>query len=75
MIWVRRILTIPLGVLLLALLLVAVIALQIDGTFLDPDFYPQELDDANIYEFVLVDLATSALDEGRELTVEELGTS
>ena len=75
MIWVRRILTIPLGILLLALLVVAVTALEIDGTFLDPDYYTQELRDADIYEFALVDVTTSALNEGRNLTPEDLGTA
>ena len=61
----RRLLTIPLGLLLLVELLLALVALQISATFLDADFYPEELRKANIYGFVLVDVATSALDEAR----------
>ena len=60
---------------MLALLLAAVTALEINGTFLDPDFYPQELREANIYEFALVDVTTTALEEGRTLTPEDLGTA
>ena len=60
---------------MLALLLVAVTALEIDGTFLDPDYYPRELREADIYEFALVEVTTSALDEGRNLTPEDLGTA
>ena len=75
MIWIRRVLTVPLGMLLLALLMVALTALEIDGTFLDPEFYPRQLSEANIYKFVLVDVTTSALEEGRALTPEELGTT
>ena len=71
MIWVRRFITIPNGVLLFVLLLVTLVVLQINGTFLDPDYYPEELRKANIYEFALVDLLTSALDEARELDPPE----
>ena len=72
MIWIRRILTLPLGLLLLFLLFIVVFTLQVSGTFLNPGFYPKELSKANVYEFVLVDLTTSALDEARELTDEDL---
>ena len=71
MIWVRRFITIPNGVLLFVLLLVTLVVLQINGTFLDPDYYPEELRKTNIYEFALVDLLTSALDEARELDPPE----
>ena len=72
MIWVRRILTFPLGLLLFLLLLVALVGLQASETFLDPGFYTKELKKANIYEFVLVDLTTSALNEWRESDDESL---
>ena len=72
MIWVRRILTLPLGLLLFVLVFFAVFALEISGTFLNPSYYPKELKKANVYEFVLADLATSALDEARELNQEDL---
>ena len=67
MIWIRRILTIPFGVALLVLLLLAVVLLQVNDTSLSPDFYRNRLREVNIYEFVLNDLATSALDEARQL--------
>ena len=72
MIWIRRVLTFPLGLLLLVLLVVALVALQVSDTFLDPDYYPREFSKANIYEFALVDVATSMLDEVRELDREDL---
>ena len=67
MILLRRALTIPLGLLLLVVLLLALVLLQASDTILSPDYYPRLLGEANFYEFALVDLATSALDEAREL--------
>ena len=72
MIWLRRALAVPVGIVLLALLLLALVFLQISGSFLNPGFYTKELRKADIYEFVLVDVATSALNEGRELDASEL---
>ena len=71
MIILRRLLTIPLGFLLFVLLLVALIVLQVGGTFLNPGFYPEELRKAEFYEFLLVEVTTSALDEARERVVPE----
>ncbi len=67
MIWVRRGLTVPLGVILFVLMLGALIILQVSQTFLNPGFYIERLSKENIYEFILVDLATVALDDAREL--------
>ena len=71
MIWLRRILTIPLVLALLLLLLVALVVLQVSGTFLNPDYYPELLGESDAYEFLLVDVMTSALDEARELDEED----
>ena len=65
-------LTIPLVLVLLPLLLVALVVLQVSGTFLDPDYYPKLLRESDAYEFLLVDVTTSALDEARELDEEDL---
>ena len=67
MIWVRRALTVPLGILLLFVLGAAIVILEISDTFLDPGYYPRELRDANFYEFVMVDVPTSALNEARQI--------
>ena len=72
MIWARRILTIPLGLLLLVLILVTLVVLQISGSFLDHDYYSAELRKADVYEFALVDVLTLALDEARQLEGEDL---
>lgn len=66
MIWIGRILSVPAGLLFFVLLLVTLVVLQVNATFLDPAFYPEEMRKADIYEFVLVDLLTSAIDEYRE---------
>ena len=71
MIWVRRALTVPLGIFLIVLVLLALILLQFSDTFIEPNYYAKELDKADIYEFVLVDLLTSALDDARELDPDE----
>ena len=72
MIWLGRLISIPVGVVFFVLLLLTLVLLQVSDRFLDPDYYPAELRKANIYEFVLVDLLTSALDEARELKGEDL---
>jgi hypothetical protein len=72
MIWVRRVLTVPLGFILLILLVIALVGSQIGGKVLNPQFYPEELRKANIYEFVLVDLTTTALDEARSIEIHVL---
>ena len=69
-IWSRRIVAIPLFLLVFALLLVGLIVLQINDTFLDPGFYPSELEKANVYEFVLNDLTLAFLDEARDLEID-----
>ena len=67
MIWLGRALSIPVGVVLLVLLLVTLVLLQVNSTFLAPDFYTEELRKADIYEFVLRDLLTSAIYEARAI--------
>ena len=71
-IWSRRIVALPLFLLVFALLLVGLIVLQVNDMFLDPGFYPEELEKANVYEFVLNDLTLAFLDEARELEGESL---
>ena len=72
MIWVRRALTVPLGILLLFVLGAAIAIVEVSDTFLDPGYYPRELRDANFYEFVMVDVPTSALNEARQIDGDTL---
>ena len=66
MIWVRRILTVPAGIVFFLFLLLTLLVLQINSTFLDPDYYPEQLREANVYEFIFNELLASAIDEERE---------
>ena len=75
MIWIGRIFTIPFGILLLALLLAAVVLLEVNDSFLNPKFYKDTLRDADIYNFALNDLARSALDEARLIAPEDIDPS
>lgn len=74
MIFVRRFLTIPIAILVLVFLILAVVFLQISGSFLEPDYYLEEVREADLYRFALVDVATSALNEARELDSEDFTT-
>ena len=72
MIWVRRGLTVPLAILLLFVLGTAVVILEVSDSFLDAGYYPRELRNADFYEFVMVDLSRSALNEARVINGETL---
>ena len=75
MIWLRRGLTAPLGLLLLVSLALALVVLQANDTLLSPSYYKKELRKANVYEFALVDVTTALLDEARRLSLEDLPDS
>ena len=66
MIWLGRLLTIPRGLVFFVLLLLTLVLLQVSSTFLDPGYYTEELDKADIYELALNDLLASAIDEYRK---------
>ena len=72
MIWLRRALTIPLWLVLFILLFVTLVVFRINGTFLNPDYYPEQLRNGSIYEFALNDVLTSALDEARQLEIDPI---
>ncbi|MDP6494610.1 MAG: hypothetical protein QGI09_04160, partial [Dehalococcoidia bacterium] len=63
MIWVRRFLVIPLGLVFFVILVLTLIIFRVGGTFLEPDFYKDQLAKADIYNFFLVDLPTSGIEE------------
>ncbi len=73
MIWLRRIISVPLGIALLMSLFASLMVLRLNDTFLNPDFYPDQLRRADVYRFVMVDVLTSALDEARALDPKKLG--
>lgn len=63
MIWVRRIFTIPLIIILIAILCLAVLITQVNGTVANPDFYTNQLEKADVYNFVYDEVLPAALDE------------
>ncbi|MDP6101855.1 MAG: hypothetical protein QF579_00885, partial [Dehalococcoidia bacterium] len=63
MIWVRRFLVIPLGLVFFVILVLTLIIFRVGETFLEPDFYKDQLAKADIYNFLLVDLPTSGIEE------------
>ena len=67
MIWLRRAIAVPLGILLLPVLLALLLLQGVHSTLLDPGFHASELREAGVYEFVLGDLLTTALEEAREI--------
>ena len=70
---VRIIFVIPLGAAFFLALLIALVVLRLSGTILNPAFYPDQLEKADIYRFAMVDVLESALDEARYLSPEEIG--
>ena len=65
MIFLRRILTVALGFLLLAFLLPAIVSCQISATVLSADFYKDRLSSSDFYRFVTTDLPFAAIGELR----------
>ena len=65
MVLLRRFLTIPLGLAFLVLFGFALVILRLGSTFQNPDFYKAHLADADVYNFVMVEVSTSGIDELR----------
>ena len=65
MIWVRWIAAVFMSIVLIPLLLCALALTQLNGTFLKPDFYVDQIQRADVYRFLMVDVLSSALDESR----------
>ncbi|HBJ30082.1 MAG TPA: hypothetical protein DDY93_01770, partial [Dehalococcoidia bacterium] len=63
------------GIALFASLLVAVVLLEVNDSFLNPQFYSDTLRDADIYNFALNDLPRSALDEARLIAPQDIDPS
>ena len=65
MIFLRRILTVALGFLLLVFFLLAIVSCQINATVLSADFYKDRLSSSDFYRFVITDLPFTAIGELR----------
>jgi hypothetical protein len=82
MIWIRRLIAIGLGVLMIPLLIVTLLTLRVNDTFLEEQFYKDQLVEADIYNFLYTDALTLAIDQqleeagglplGIDLTTEEI---
>jgi len=63
MIWVRRILAIPLIILFFILFIVVLLVTQVNSTFANPGFYNDQLQQADMYNFVYDTALPAALDD------------
>ena len=63
MIWVRRTLAIPLIIIFVVLFIVVLVLTQVNGTFANPGFYNDQLQRADMYNFVYDKALPAALDE------------
>ncbi|MYI83345.1 MAG: hypothetical protein F4056_08695, partial [Chloroflexi bacterium] len=66
MIWLRRTAAVALGILLLLVLLGVLMLQSVNATLLNPDFYVDQLEDADVYSFVMDNALSSAVDEARD---------
>ncbi len=71
MIWIGRLIILPLGTVLLVVLLLTLFTIRVSDTFLNTNFYVQQINEAGAYEFALNDLLVSILDEVRDLPPSE----
>ena len=65
MIWLRRALTVPAGIVFLILLLPALAVPQVNRTVAAPSYYGGKLQEAGVYDFVSGDLLLSFVDEAK----------
>ena len=63
---------VALGIVFVALLLTSLVLVRLNDTLLDPRYYPDRFERHGLYQFVMVDVLTSALDEAREVEPEFL---
>ena len=63
MIWLRRAIAIPLAVLFIILALLVLLAFRVNATLGNPDFYAEQLQKADMYQFIYDDVLPSALAE------------
>ena len=63
MIWLRRALTVPLILILIAILFIALLVTQVSNTAANAEFYNGLMREADVYDFVYDDVIPAALDE------------
>ena len=69
----RRSIAALVGTILLPTLIVALFVFGLNDTFLKPSFYPQQLEKRGVYQFLVVDLLASVLNDVRAADPAELG--
>lgn len=74
MIWIRRIIAVPIGMVFLWLLIGGLLIVHVQGSLLSPDFHKDQLEKADAYNFVLDDLPRAAVMELREEYPVKTGT-
>ena len=63
MIWLRRTIAIPLALITIIIFIPLLVVFRIDGTLANPDFYNEQLSQADIYNFLYDDILPAALEE------------
>ena len=63
MIWLRRAVAIPLAVIFVILSLLVLVAFRVSATIGDPDFYAEQLQQADVYHFIYDDVLPATLEE------------
>ncbi len=71
--YTRRALAVVLGAIFLLSLLATLAFVRLNGTLLEPRFYPGLVQSSDVYRFVMVDVLTSAIDETRRMDADQFG--
>jgi len=68
-IWIRRVIAVGLGIIMIPLLIFTLLSLRVNDTFLEEQFYKDQLIEADVYNFLYSDALTLAIDQ----EIEEAG--
>ena len=72
MIWIRRFFALLLGVLFVPLLLVTLLVLRVNDTFLSADFYVAQLRKADLFNFLYDDMLPASVEEIEPVDVSDV---
>ena len=62
-IWIRRVIAVGLGIIMIPLLIFTLLSLRVNDTFLEEQFYKDQLVEADVYNFLYSDALTLAIDQ------------
>ena len=71
--YIRHVLAVVLGAFVLPILLVILVLLRLNGTLLDPHYYPDLVQRNQVYWFVMVEALPTAIDEARQVDAGQFG--